>query len=181
MGRVNVKGEPVMRSSVSSQLRDLRLEFEDLLYYESSLISSHQLEEWAELLHEDIRYWIPIRSNRQMGEEDLSRPHLTCHIDDDRQTLLLRAQRVSGGFGYSDNPLPRVRHFVTNVRVLVSAENEAKVTSNVIVWRSHVGLPDHQLIGVRNDRWTKMDHGWLMIERQVILDHDIILGVGSII
>lgn len=171
----------MMRLPVSAELRQLRLKFEDILYYESALISSHQLEEWAELLHEDIRYWIPVRSNRQMGEEDFSRSNLTCHIDDDRQTLLLRARRISGGFGYSDNPPPRLRHFVTNVCVQHADGDEVKLASNVMVWRSHVGLPDHQLIGIRNDRWRKVAENWQLIERQVILDHDVIKGVGSIL
>jgi 3-phenylpropionate/cinnamic acid dioxygenase small subunit len=170
-----------MESGAFAGSWQLRSEFEEVLYYESSLISSHKLQEWAELLHEDIRYWVPVRSNRQIGDEDLNRTYLSCHYDDDRQTLLARAQRMAGGFGFADNPPSRLRHFVTNVCVRRTTENEVAVTSNVMVWRSHVGLPDHHLIGGRNDRWVRRADDWLLLERQVVLDHDIILGVGSIL
>jgi biphenyl 2,3-dioxygenase beta subunit len=157
---------------------ELRLLVEDLLYYESSLISDHQLEKWTELLHDEIRYWIPVRTNRGPGAEDLNRPYLMCHIDDDKQTLVMRARRVAGGFSFADNPAPRARHFVTNVRIVASEGDTIAVTSNVIVWRSHVGLPDHALWGCRHDRWLRNQESWLLLERQVVLDVAAIPGIG---
>jgi 3-phenylpropionate/cinnamic acid dioxygenase small subunit len=160
---------------------ELRLLFEDLLYYESDLISNHQLEEWTELLHDDVRYWIPTRSNREPGQEDFDRAYLFCHIDDNKQALKMRAQRVAQGFSFADNPTPRSRHFVTNVRVRSVDGDCFNVTSNVLAWRSHVGLPDHLLCGGRDDKWVSNGDSWLLLERKVVLDLDQIPGIGMLL
>jgi ethylbenzene dioxygenase beta subunit len=170
-----------MKPPISPERLELRRIFEEILYYESSLISSHQLDEWTQLLHAEVRYWIPVRANRELGTEDLHRANLICHIDDDKRTLVLRAQRAAGGFGYADNPPPRVRHFVTNVRILTVDKDEVGVSSNVMVWRSHVGLPDHALIGGRVDRWVRNGDGWLLLERRVELDQDSIPAFGVLL
>jgi 3-phenylpropionate/cinnamic acid dioxygenase small subunit len=161
-----------MKVPISTESLELRRIFEEILYYESSLISSNQLDEWTQLLHDDVRYWIPVRANRDIGTEDLHRANLICHIDDDRTTLVLRAQRATGGFSYADNPTPRVRHFVTNVRLVARDGEKFTVSSNVVVWRSHVGLPDHALVGGRIDRWVRNGDDWLLLERRVELDQD---------
>lgn len=166
---------PLAPNEETVKLRPL---FEDLLFFESDLISNHQLDRWTELLHDDIRYWIPVRSNRESGAEDLNRQYHFCHIDDDKQTLEMRAKRVTQGFSYADNPLPRIRHFVTNVRVVGTDGSCVEVTSNVMVWRSHVGLADHLLVGCRHDRWVQEKKRWLLAERKVLLDHDSIPGIG---
>lgn len=159
---------------------ELRTMFEDILYHEAWLLSNHRLTEWLELLHDDIRYWVPVRSNREIGGEDLDRPHLMCHIDDDKAGLALRAERVAGGMGFADNPPPRMRHFITNVRVLDVEGVEAKVTSNFILWRSHTGLPDHSIVGCRNDRWWREGDNWLLRERQVVIDQAVVRGIAAI-
>jgi ethylbenzene dioxygenase beta subunit len=169
-----------MKMFVRPEAIELRALFEEILYYEASLLSSQHLEEWLELLHEDIRYWVPVRTFREIGEEDLSRPYLMCHMDDDKAGLTLRAKRVSGGFGYADNPPPRLRHFITNVRVVSLDGDEAHVASNFLVWRSHTGLPDHSIVGCRNDRWMRAGEDWLLLERQVILDQGVVPGIAAI-
>jgi 3-phenylpropionate/cinnamic acid dioxygenase small subunit len=165
----------------NSKSIELRLMFEDLLYYESELLSNHRIEEWTELLHDDIRYWVPVRTNREPGQENFDRPYLMCHIDDNKMTLKMRAQRVAQGFSFADNPAPRSRHFVTNVRVTPGQGDNYLVTSNIIAWRSHVGLADHLLCGCRHDRWVPKGDGWLLIERKVLLDHDKIPGIGLLL
>lgn len=169
-----------MKMFAKPEAIELRRLFEDILYYEASLLSNHKLEEWLELLHDDIRYWVPVRANREIGDEDLNRAHLMCHMDDDKAGLTLRAQRVAAGFGYADNPPPRTRHFITNVRVTDIGECEVKLASNFIVWRSHTGLPDHSLVGCRNDVWAQVGEDWLLRERQVVLDHDVVRGIAVI-
>ena len=170
-----------MSYSFNRELVELRAVFEDLLYYESSLLSASRLEEWTELLHDNIRYWAPVRTNRDVGDEDLARPLLMCHLDEDKAALNMRAARAAGGFGFADNPPARVRHLVTNVRVLAAVQDGAEVTSNVLAWRNHVGLPDHFLVGCRNDRWVREGESWLLIERQVVLDQDVIRGISILL
>jgi 3-phenylpropionate/cinnamic acid dioxygenase small subunit len=169
-----------MKTLFNPEISRLRGLFEEILYYESSLLSSRELEKWTQLLHDDIRYWVPVRSNRDIGPEDLGRPHLMCHIDDDKRSLVMRAKRVAQGFGFTDNPVPRSRHSVTNVRVLQSTTREATITSNFSLWWSHTGTPAHTVVGCRNDRWTAVEDSWLLIERQVLLDQNVISGMAGL-
>src|ERR1700758_5570381 len=97
MARTHV-GRCDMIFTPNQESTELRLLFEDLLYYESDLISNHQLQEWTELLHDDVRCWVHARSNREAGQESFGRPYLFCHIDDNKQALEMRAQRATQGF-----------------------------------------------------------------------------------
>lgn len=39
-------------------------EIEQFLYREARLLDDRQFQEWLDLLTDDIRYWMPVRSNR---------------------------------------------------------------------------------------------------------------------
>lgn len=43
---------------------NLRQEFEELLYYEAWLLDHDRLEEWLELFADNVRYWVPVRTNQ---------------------------------------------------------------------------------------------------------------------
>jgi len=73
---------------------ELRLEFEDLLYYEVWLLDHDRLEEWLALCAEQVRYWAPVRANVPRGAEDWTRPHMLAHFDEDKGSLALRVQRI---------------------------------------------------------------------------------------
>ena len=51
----------------------LRQQFEDLLYREAWLLDHDRLEEWLDLLSENIHYWAPVRADMNRGKEDFSR------------------------------------------------------------------------------------------------------------
>ena len=42
---------------------DLLREVEQFLYREARLLDNRQFHQWVELLAEDVRYWMPMRSN----------------------------------------------------------------------------------------------------------------------
>ena len=46
-----------MRDEVVSQI-------EQFLYREARLLDARQFRQWLELFTDDIRYWMPMRSNR---------------------------------------------------------------------------------------------------------------------
>ena len=77
----------------------LRHEFEELLYHEAWLLDNDKLEEWLALFSDTMRYWAPVRGNLERGQEDLSRPHLLAHFDDDKTSLSLRVKRLRTGVG----------------------------------------------------------------------------------
>ena len=48
----------------------LKSEIEDFLYQEAEMLDERNIEEWLDLLTEDIRYWMPMRRNVKFGELD---------------------------------------------------------------------------------------------------------------
>jgi 3-phenylpropionate/cinnamic acid dioxygenase small subunit len=153
---------------------DLRHDFEDLLYREAWLLDHDRLEEWLELFAEQVRYWAPVRSNRMRGKEDLHRQDLVAHFDDDKMGLFMRVQRVRTGAAHADEPPSRVRHFISNVRVLATDGDLAQVTSNFLVFKSRRGRDETLFSGCREDSWRRTNGMWKLEERLIILDHDVI-------
>jgi len=156
---------------------NLRQEFEELLYYEAWLLDHDRLEEWLELFADNVRYWAPVRTNQGRGKEDLQRPQLLAHFDDDKTGLAMRVQRIRTGAAHADEPPSRVRHFVSNMRVLVAEEDRTHVTSNFIVFKSRRGREETLFVGCREDHWRRANGKWRIEERLIILDHDVLENV----
>ena len=53
-----------MGSGLSSMNERTLREVEQFLYREARLLDSYRFAEWLELFCEDVRYWMPTRSNR---------------------------------------------------------------------------------------------------------------------
>ncbi|MBI3327835.1 MAG: aromatic-ring-hydroxylating dioxygenase subunit beta [Nitrospinae bacterium] len=155
----------------------LRHEFEDLLYYEVWLLDHDRLEEWLALCAEQVRYWAPIRTNVARGSEEWSRQYMLAHFDEDKGSLALRVQRIRTGAAHADEPPARVRHLVSNVRVLGGNDEVATVTSNFIVFKSRRGREESLFVGCREDRWRRIDGTWRLEERLIVLDHDVIENI----
>jgi 3-phenylpropionate/cinnamic acid dioxygenase small subunit len=156
---------------------DLRREFEDLLYYEAWLLDHDQLEKWLELFHDTIRYWAPIRRNLGRGQEHFSNPRQLAHFDEDKQSLTLRVLRLRTGVAYADEPPARMRHLISNVRVLEANDEVASITSNFVVFKNRRGREESLFVGCREDRWLRVDSGWKLAERLIILDHDVVENI----
>ena len=118
-----------------------------------------------------------MRSNQLRGQEDLHRPQLLAHFDDDKTALAMRVQRIRTGAAHADEPPSRIRHFVSNVRVVEATGEEAKVTSNFMVFKSRRGCEETLFVGCREDRWRRSDSTWKLEERLIIFDHDVIENV----
>ncbi len=160
----------------------LRHEFEELLYHEAWLLDNDKLEEWLDLFADTIRYWAPVRSNLQAGQEDLLRPHLLAHFDDDKISLTLRVKRLRTGAAHAEEPRSRIRHFVSNVQILEThgpdrAPDRVKVGSNFQVFRSRWEGTEHLFVGCREDWWRRMDNTWKNEERFILLDHNVLENV----
>ena len=155
----------------------LRLEFEDLLYHEAWLLDHDRLEEWLTLCADQIHYWAPIRTNTPRGSEDWSRPLQLMHFDEDKASLTMRVQRIRTGAAHADEPPARVRHLVSNVRIVETHDETANITSNFIVFKSRRGREEVLFVGCREDSWRRIDGAWKLEERLIVLDHDVIENV----
>ena len=156
----------------------LRQQFEDLLYREAWLLDQDRLEEWLELLSENIHYWAPVRADMNRGKEDFSPRLRLAFFDDNKDGLRLRVARIRTGAAHADEPPSRVRHLITNVQVVETPDAEtAKVASNFLVFKSRRNREENLFVGCREDTWRLDSDAWKLDERMILLDHNVIENI----
>jgi 3-phenylpropionate/cinnamic acid dioxygenase small subunit len=156
----------------------LRQQFEELLYREAALLDRDLLEEWLDLLADDIHYWAPVRADMNRGKEDFSPPLRLAFFDDNKDGLRLRVARIRTGAAHADEPPSRVRHLITNVQLLESTNPDtAKVASNFLVFKSRRNREENLFVGCREDIWQRYVGGWKLAERMILLDHNVIENI----
>jgi len=157
----------------------LRLQLEDLLYREAWLLDHDRFEEWLDLISEKIRYWAPVRADMERGGEDFTPPLRLGFFDDNKDGLRLRVARIRTGAAHADEPPSRVRHLITNVRVLSTLDSDsASVASNFIVFKSRRNREENLFVGCREDLWRRdAGTGWKLEERMILLDHNVVENI----
>lgn len=148
---------------------DVTGEVEAFLYHEAELLDDGRFRDWLGLLTDDVRYRVPVRIVKERGADGVSSEMF--HLDEDRDSLELRVDRIDTGFAWAEDPPSRLRHFVTNVRVREQGDDLA-VRSSLLVYRSRWDRPAHDLLsGERHDLLRRVDEGGLRLaERTVVLD-----------
>lgn len=153
----------------------LRLEFEELLIEEAWLLDNDRLEDWLGLFTADVIYRAPVRANVGRAEEDLDNPARLTHFEESKFTLDLRVKRLRTGAAHAEEPPSRVRHCVSNVRLLDQQDAaRIRVTSNLMVFRSREGQDEHLFVAERRDWWRREATGWRCEQRLVLFDHDVV-------
>jgi 3-phenylpropionate/cinnamic acid dioxygenase small subunit len=148
-----------------------QFEAEQFLYREAKLLDERRFEEWLDLLTDDIRYWMPVRSSEGAGEAEGLR---LSYLEDNKQTLTLRVKRLGTGFAHAEDPPSRTRHLVSNIVVEEFTDTELKVSANFIVFRGRLETEEEFFVGRREDVLRKVDGQWKLAARKILLDHNVI-------
>ncbi|HSK21554.1 MAG TPA: aromatic-ring-hydroxylating dioxygenase subunit beta [Egicoccus sp.] len=154
---------------------ELIAELTQWLYDEAELLDESRLEEWLERLTDDVRYRVPIRIHKEVTDDSRVTGVQTdaFHLDEDRNSLQLRVDRVNTGFAWAEEPPSRIRHFVSNVRVRPRADDaEVDVRSYVLVYRSRWDRPEYDVMTAeRRDVLRREDGIFKLASRWVVLDN----------
>jgi len=155
-------------------LLELEREIGEFFYREAELLDSNRLENWLELLTEDISYEMPVRITRERGQPDVSSQ--TGHFSENRRSLQLRVKRLGTDFGWAENPPSRTRRFISNIRVEnTSKPDEVKARSYFLLYRSRGSSTQVDLIsGERQDLLRKLDGKWKLASRLIIVDQSVL-------
>jgi 3-phenylpropionate/cinnamic acid dioxygenase small subunit len=164
---------------------------EQFLYREARLLDDRQLHQWLELLTDDIKYWMPIRSNRypanskaisimdgsRYEEDDLSKEDELALMDENKDSLQRRVDRLDTGMAWAEDPPSRTRHFVSNVEVRPGdRDGELKVYSNFIMYRTRGETEEDFYVGSREDV-LRRENGQLRVAyRKIVLDQTVLLA-----
>jgi ethylbenzene dioxygenase beta subunit len=148
----------------------------EFLYHEAELLDEGRYREWLDVLTEDVRYQVPVRIARERGAGETAVTGVSdemFHLDEDRDSLELRVDRLETGFAWAEDPPSRVRHFVSNVRAapVDGRDDELVVRSSVLVYRARWDRPEHDLLSCeRHDILRRVDGAWKLAQRRVVLD-----------
>jgi p-cumate 2,3-dioxygenase beta subunit len=118
-----------------------RLDVEDFLYLEASLLDQWRLTEWLQLFVDGAKYWVP-----PAGSEDDADPATTLfYVADDWFRLTERVKRLGKKTAHVEFPKSRCRHLVSNVRIIDGDDDSFRVTSNFVTYRSKGGKTETYL------------------------------------
>ena len=163
----------------------LKQEIEDFLYMEADLLDQRMFREWLDLLAEDLIYFMPIRRNVKFGQhaekENTRQGEGISWFDEDKWTLGKRVEQILTGVHYAEEPLSRVTHMVSNVRLLTatpSTENAQEVTvgSRFLVYQNRVEYETNTFVGRRIDTLRRNGDSWLIARRELILEQNVLMA-----
>jgi len=168
---------------------DVLRQVEQFLYREARLLDSRQFRQWIDLLADDLRYWIPMRSNRYSAasksisildgsryeEDDLSKKSDQAFMDEDKGSLRRRVDRLDTGMAWAEDPPSRTRHLISNVEVEPGErESELKVYSNFIMYRSRGETEEDFYVGSREDVLRNVDGSWQLASRKIVFEQNVL-------
>jgi 3-phenylpropionate/cinnamic acid dioxygenase small subunit len=164
---------------------ELKQEVEEFLYQEADLLDARKFREWLDLLAEDLVYFMPIRRNVKFGAQDehenTRQGEGISWFDEDKWTVTKRVEQILTGVHYAEEPLSRVTHMVSNIRLLdvkpsVQNPDEVTVGSRFLVFQSRVEYENYTFIGRRTDVLRRNGDGWLIARRELILEQNVLLA-----
>jgi len=130
-------------------------------------------------------YFMPIRRNVKFGEhaerENTRQGEGISWFDEDKWTLSKRVEQILTGVHYAEEPLSRVTHIVSNVRLLdvhPSAESTRQVTvgCRFLVYQNRVEYESNTFIGRRTDVLRRNGASWQIARREIILEQNVLLA-----
>ncbi len=173
---------PDVAPSRLSYLSLLR-EVEDLFYGEADLLDERLYEKWLELFAEDVVYWMPMRKNVAWEERarDITAEDDVAWIHDDKETLTKRVQQLLTGIHWAEEPLSRVSHLITNIRivdpVVTLAEGDAmRVKCRFFVYRNRLENETDTLVGRREDTLRRVAGELRIARRKIVIEQSVLLA-----
>jgi 3-phenylpropionate/cinnamic acid dioxygenase small subunit len=160
----------------------LKEDVEAFLYREAELLDEHRYEEWLDLFTDDARYWMPMRRNvpHDEREREFTREGADVNwFDEGKETLARRVQQIRTGVHWAEEPLSRICHMVSNVQVQGppsgASPSEIGVRCRFLVYRNRVETETDFLLGKREDLLRRVDGGWKIARRKIVLDQNVLL------
>ena len=167
------------RLSYLSLLREI----EDLFYGEADLLDERQYEQWLDLFTEDAIYWMPMRKNVpwEERERDVTSEDDVSWMQDDKETLAKRVKQLMTGIHWAEEPLSRVSHLITNIRladpVHALDEGEAmRVKCRFFVYRNRLETETDLLVGRREDTLRRVAGQLRIARRKIIIEQSVLMA-----
>ena len=101
-------------------------------------------------------------------------------FDEGKETLARRVQQILTGIHWAEEPPSRICHMISNVQILSESPAgqvpaEVAVKSRFLVYRNRVETETDVLVGKREDLLRRVDGGWKIARRKIVLDQSVLL------
>ncbi len=146
---------------------------------EAELLDERRFEAWLELLHPDIRYWMPMARNVRFDRPELEYTragHEANWFDEGKDNLVKRVQQIAGGDHWAEEPRSRTTHFVANVRVDKIEGQDITAKSRFVVSAFRLEHDFDLFIGKRLDVLRREQDGLKILRRAIYLDQSVLLS-----
>lgn len=148
---------------------------EQFLYREAALLDDFRLQEWFELLTEDVHFEAPIRTQTHPGTETPEFSDNGYYLHNGYTMLKERVTRLQKEYAWAEVPRSRVRHVIGNVRVVDVDSDEYEVLNTQHVYRNQGDSLDSDILSARRLTTLREVDGELRIANRIIyLDHTVI-------
>ena len=149
----------------------------DFIYKEAELLDEGRMPEWLNLVTDDIEYRIPVRISKERAHGSGLLDN-SFYINDDKRALSVKVEKLLSEYSWSEDPPSRTRHMVANIMVEPGRKSdEVEVKSNVLFIRNRLDKLYSEIVSyARRDALRKVDGGWKLAKRLVILDHSVLMS-----
>jgi 3-phenylpropionate/cinnamic acid dioxygenase small subunit len=157
----------------------LRAEVEQFFSTEAELLDERRFDEWLDLLHDDVWYWMPLARNVRFDEPE--REYTPAHtaaswFDEGKDILRKRVQQIQGGDHWAEEPRSRTTHLVANVRVEAAEGDEVTAKCRFVVYSNRLETDLDLFVGKRVDRLRRDDGKLKLLRREIYLDQSVLLS-----
>jgi p-cumate 2,3-dioxygenase subunit beta len=159
-----------VRTLVSAEVQH---EIQQFLYREAELLDAWQMEDWLTLYAENASYVIPSTSSDPdyVGALPL--------ISDDRARLAGRVKRLMSRQAHANNPHPRTRHTLSNIRVQED-QGKFQIRANFIIYsmrnrETNIFMGEYHY----SLRRTDQEEGFLIEHKRAVLDMETLEPAGG--
>lgn len=170
---------------VTGELADQNTHFEvsQLYFREARLLDDGRYTDWLDMFAEDLRYWMPVQTNRLRRQQGMavSQPGETAYYDETKASLAWRIRRFDSGMAWAEDPPSRTRHLITNVVVTAAdpqepshATGDLVAESNYLVYRTRLQHETGLLVGRRVDLLRRVDGRLQVCRRTILLDVNVL-------
>ena len=158
----------------------LQLEVQDFLFKEARLLDERKLDEWIDLLAEDIHYFAPITRNIKFSDWDLeySDPESEIsYFDEGKDILEGRVRQLKTGVHWAEEPVSRFDHIISNVEIVRAEGDKVEVNTKFICYQQRLQDEVNWFVGRRYDLLRRdPDTGFKIVKRKILLAQNVLLA-----
>jgi 3-phenylpropionate/cinnamic acid dioxygenase small subunit len=155
-------------------------EVAQFLYREARFLDERRLDEWLDLLAEEIHYFMPIRRNVKYGDWDLEFSDSATEIsyfDEGKDILTGRVRQINTGVHWAEEPVSRYEHVITNIEIANVDGDMFDVNSKFFCYQNRLADEVNVFVGRRYDLLRRdPDTDFKIVKRKILLAQNILLS-----